>query len=149
MTMTDPIADMLTRIRNAQMVKKSEVILPYSKLKFNILTLMAKHGWIESVEKREPIVKGKAKLSKTSHNYIYYRFATLRVKLKYNPDGSPKITSLKRISKPGRRIYVSKNEVVPVLKGKGMAVISTSRGLMTDREARQHKVGGELVCEIY
>ncbi len=149
MTMTDPIADMLTRIRNAQMVRKSEVILPYSKLKFNILTLLAEHGWIESVERREPSSKPKSKLSKHSHNYVYYRFATLRVKLKYNSDGRPKINSLKRISKPGRRIYVSKDEVVPVLKGKGMAVISTSRGLMTDQQARQHEVGGELICEIY
>ncbi len=147
--MTDPIADMLTRIRNAQMVKKTEVVLPYSKLKFNLLDLMAKHGWIESVEKREPAGKTRGKLSRSSQSYVYQRFPVLVVKLKYAANGRPQISSLKRISKPGRRIYVGKDEVVPVLRGKGMAIISTSRGLMTDQEARRQKLGGELICEIY
>jgi len=149
--MTDPIADMLTRIRNAQIVKKSEVILPYSKLKFNILTLMAKSGWIEGVTKREPLVSKGAnnKFKKTSRDYLQQRFATLQVKLKYSPTGQPHISSLKRISKPGRRIYVNKDEIFTVLNGKGIAVISTSQGLLTDKEARQRKIGGEIICEIY
>ncbi len=149
--MTDPIADMLTRIRNAQMVKKSEVILPYSKLKFNILKLMARHGWIEGVSKNEPLSSGNnsSKLKKTSKNYIQERFASLHIKLKYRNSGEPYIISLKRISKPGRRVYVNKHEISSVLNGKGMAIISTSQGLLTDKEARQHQIGGEIICEIY
>ncbi len=145
--MTDPIADMLTRIRNIQMVKKTEVVLPYSKLKFNILKLMQENGWIENVIKREPVAKSKFK--KSSKDYIYNRFATLVVTLKYNEHKVSKISSLKRISKPGRRVYVNKEEIPTVLNGKGMSIISTSQGLLTDKEARQKKIGGELICEIY
>ncbi len=146
---TDPIADMLTRIRNVQMVNKSEVILPYSKLKFNILKLLETKGWIADVEKVEPAErKGKSNYSKKSREYIYQRFTTLKVKLKYDK-GKPKINSLRRISKPGRRVYIDKNEIPIILNGKGIAVISTSKGLMTDDDARKYKVGGEYICEIY
>ena len=145
--MTDPIADMLTRIRNIQMVKKSEVVLPYSKLKLNILKLMKDNGWIENVVKQEPVAKSKFK--KSDKDYIYNRFATLVVTLKCNELGISKISSLKRISKPGRRVYVNKEEILTVLNGKGMSVISTSQGLLTDKQARQKKIGGELICEIY
>ena len=145
--MTDPIADMLTRIRNIQMVKKTEVVLPYSKLKFNILKLMQENGWIKSVIKQEPVAKSKFK--KSSKDYIYNRFATLIVVLKYDEQKVSKISSLKRISKPGRRVYVNKEEIPTVLNGKGMSIISTSQGLLTDKGARQKKIGGELICEIY
>ena len=149
--MTDPIADMLTRIRNAQMVKKSVVIMPFSKLKFNILTLMAREGWIGSVKRIEP-ADGKADISKSKKTDTerLNRFAELQVKIKYLDDGrQPKITSLKRISKPGGRVYVDKEHIPFVLNGRGLAVISTSQGLLTDKAARKGKVGGEVICEVY
>ena len=146
--MTDPIADMLTRIRNAQMVKKSEVVLPYSKLKHNILNLLVKEGWLESVEKIQAISEVKSKNKKLHSERPHSRFATLKIKLKYINSVYPKISSLRRISKPGRRVYINKESIPLVLNGKGLAVISTSQGLMTDRQARQKKVGGEVICEI-
>lgn len=148
--MTDPIADMLTRIRNAQMVKKSEVVLPYSKLKLNLLEILKREGWIGSLEKNEPAESktAKSKINKTKAS-LAARFATLTVGLKYDSGKSPKISSLRRLSKPGRRVYVSKDEIPTVLSGKGLAVLSTSAGLMTGKEARARHVGGELICEIY
>ena len=147
--MTDPIADMLTRIRNAQMVKKFELVMPYSKLKFNILTLLAKQGWIESVKKIEPGEIKSAGFRKQLHESLNNRFASLLVKLKYDSDKKPHISQLKRVSKPGRRVYVSKNQIPYVLNGKGLSIISTSHGLLTDKQARQKKIGGEVICEIY
>lgn len=143
--MTDPIADMLTRIRNAQMVKKSELVLPYSKLKMGILNILAKEGWLQEVEKIEAAGgKINRKASITS------RFDSIKIKLYYDADSrQPKITKLERISKPGRRVYVDKENIPFVLNGKGLAIISTSKGLLTDREARKQKVGGEIICEIY
>ena len=145
--MTDPIADMLTRIRNAQLVKKPEVIMPYSKLKANILNLLSKEGWVGAVGKVEPavIAKGKKHLAKT---VITDRFATLKIQIKYNGK-NPKINSLKRTSKPGRRLYAKKDHIPFVLGGKGIAVISTSQGLLSDRQARKDHIGGEVICEIY
>ncbi len=143
--MTDPIADMLTRIRNAQMVKKSEVVLPYSSLKMNIINLLVKNGWLASAEKVEALT------GKTIQKGVTIgRFATIKIKLKYNADGrTPKINHLERISKPGRRVYVSKENIPYVLNGKGLSIISTSQGLLTDKEARQNKIGGEVLCSIY
>lgn len=148
--MTDPIADMLTRIRNAQMVKKSVVIMPFSKLKFNILTLMAKEGWIGSVKHIEPS-DGKADVGKSKKTDMDSpnRFAELQVKIKYSDNGQPKITSLRRVSKPGGRVYVDREHLPFVLNGRGLAIISTSQGLLTDKDARKSKVGGEVICEIY
>jgi len=145
--MTDPIADMLTRIRNAQMVKKTEVVMPYSKLKLNILSLLKEEGWIEYVEKIEPVPASQTK-QKVKLNDALSRFASLKVKIKYNGNQA-KIEKLQRVSKPGRRVYVNKGEVPQVLNGRGLAIISTSQGLLTDREARERKVGGEVICEIY
>ncbi|OGG89424.1 30S ribosomal protein S8 [Candidatus Kuenenbacteria bacterium RIFCSPHIGHO2_12_FULL_42_14] len=143
--MTDPIADMLTRIRNAQMVKKNEVILPYSKLKINILEILAKEGWLEAVEKNEDLA-GKP----VRKNAALGRFATIKIKLNYSKnDQRPKISKLERISKPGRRVYVDKDNIPYILNGNGMAVISTSKGLLTDKEARRQKIGGEVLCAIY
>ena len=141
--MTDPIADMLTRIRNAQMVKKAEVVMPYSKLKLNILSLLKEEGWIEHVEKIEPDTK-----IKTRPSDVMGRFTTLRVKIKYNGNQA-KIENLQRVSKPGRRIYVNKGEIPKVLNGRGLAIISTSQGLLSDSAARRNNVGGEVICEIY
>lgn len=129
--MTDPIADMLTRIRNAQMARKSEVYIPFSKIKMAIAEIMQKHGYIKSVEKVEN------------------QFAEIKVVLKYNESRLPQIHSLKRVSKAGSRIYVNKDSMKSVLGGRGISIISTSKGLMTNKEARQAGVGGELICEIY
>jgi small subunit ribosomal protein S8 len=129
--MTDPIADMLTRIRNAQAVKKPEVVLPFSKIKFNIAKILEKEGYLGEVKKEKA------------------NYGQIRIALKYDEEGQPVIRSLKRISKPGRRIYATKDKLPRVLSGMGIAIISTSQGLMTDKEARKRKVGGEVICEVY
>jgi len=136
--MTDPIADMLTRIRNASAVNKDEVILPMSKIKFNIAKILEKEGWVAKVE----VVKTKSKKNGTAV------FDELKITLKYK-NNKPVITSLKRISKPGRRVYVSKNELPRVLNNLGIAIISTSQGVMTNKEARKKGMGGEVICEVY
>lgn len=130
--MTDPIADMLTRIRNAFTVKKKEVVIPHSKLKEKIAALMLQEGYIAGfrVEKRSKVVKD------------------IVIQLKYK-DGTSAIARLRRISKPGRRVYASREEIPVVLQGLGVAIISTSQGLMTGQEARKKGVGGEVLCEIY
>ncbi|MBI5466872.1 MAG: 30S ribosomal protein S8 [Candidatus Kerfeldbacteria bacterium] len=129
MTMTDPIADMLTRIRNAQLATQHEVVLPYSKLKYAIAQLLEREGWIV----------GLAALEQNSK---------LKIILKYD-QGKPVINHLKRISTPGRRVYVKRQDLPRVLNGLGTAIISTPRGLMTSDEARKAKLGGELLCELY
>lgn len=136
--MTDPIADMLTRIRNAQAVKKETVVLPMSKIKHNIAKILEREGWIAKVE----VIKAKAKKNSGSI------FNELKIDLKYK-NGQPAIASLKKISTPGRRIYANKNELPRVLNNLGMAIISTSRGIMTNKEAKKQGVGGEIICEIY
>ena len=133
--MTDPISDMLTRIRNAQAVKKTEVVLPFSKFKYNLGKLLVDEGWLAGVEK---VKYGKGQ-----------NFNELRIKLKYNKSGKPAITKLKKVSKPGRRIYADYQRLPYVLNNLGIAVISTSKGLMTNKKARKEKIGGEVVCEIY
>ncbi len=136
--MTDPIADMLTRIRNAKAVNKETVVLPMSKIKYNIAKILAQEGLIEKVE----IIKAAAKKNQNS------AFNELKIGLKYK-NGQSAITSLKKISTPGRRIYVNKNELPRVLNNLGIAIISTSKGLMTNKEAKKQSIGGELICEIY
>ena len=137
--MTDPISDMLTRIRNASVVRKSEVVLPMSKIKYNLAKILERDGWIDKVEVAK--VNGKKNNS--------FMFDELNIVLKYNSNGNPKISSLKKISKPGRRIYVGKDELPKVLNNLGIAIISTSQGLMTNKEAKKLGVGGEVICEIY
>lgn len=129
MPMTDPIADLLTRIRNAQLAGQREVVLPYSKLKYAIAQVLEKEGWIVG-------------LASQDHQ------KNLKVLLKYD-QGKPVIQQLKRISKPGRRVYVGRTELPRVLNGLGMAIISTPKGLMTADQARQAKLGGEVICEIF
>lgn len=137
--MTDPIADMLTRIRNAQSARKPQVVLPMSKIKYEIAKILERGNWVGKVE----IIKVK---SKKNSGAI---FNDLKIILKYNKNGSPAITSLERISKPGRRIYAGKSELPKVLNNLGIAIISTPFGLMTNKEAREKAVGGEVICEIY
>lgn len=132
MTMTDPIADMLTRIRNGVTVRKPSVDVPASKLKASIADVLKREGFISGYEIILDGVRGQ-----------------IRVKLKYDEEGTPAITSIQRESKPGRRQYRSVSEVPNVLGGLGIAVMSTSKGVLSDREARRQKVGGELLCSVY
>lgn len=133
--MMDPIADMLSRIRNAAAVGKPEVLLPMSKLKLNIAKLLEENGWIAKAE----VVAHEGKTG----------FDELKIVLKYKTDGKPAISALNRISKSSRRVYVGKDELPRVLNNLGIAILSTSQGLMTNREARKRNLGGEVICEIY
>lgn len=128
---TDPISDMLTRIRNAQAVHKREVVMPYSKVKFAIAKILEKEGYVEGVGQIE---QGK--------------FPALRIGLKYR-DRFPAIQNLRRVSKPGQRIYTKSAELPKVLSDFGIAIISTPNGLMTNKEARARRLGGEVICEIH
>lgn len=129
--MNDPIADMLTRIRNALLTNKDEVFVPYSNIKFQIAQILKAEGYIIDIEKQEGP-----------------RGIKLRIQLKYD-SGTPVISNLKRVSKPGRRIYVKRTELPKVLSGMGISIISTSRGVMTDKNARQQRLGGEIICNIW
>ena len=139
--MIDPIADMLTRIRNASIVKKADLILPMSKVKFNIAKILEKEGLVSSVS----IIPGGQELQKNKAS----KFDQIRIVLRYEKDGSSRIKFLSRVSKPGRRVYVDKDNIPRVLNGLGVAILSTSQGMMTGREAYKNKIGGELICEIY
>lgn len=130
--MTDPIADMLTRIRNAQAVKLPAVVVPYSTLKMALLKIMKRENFIDDFEKK----------GKKIHKHI-------NVQIKYGKSGDSVITGIRRISKPGSRIYKKASEIHSVKQGAGMAIISTPQGLMTDKEVRKAKIGGEVVCEIW
>jgi small subunit ribosomal protein S8 len=130
--MTDPIADMLTRIRNAVRVERPNVDMPLSKVKRGVADVLKREGYIWDWKETE------AKPS-----------SQLRVELKYGPNGEQVIRRIKRISRPGRRVYSRARDLKPVLNGLGIAVISTSRGVVSDREARQRNLGGEVLCELW
>ena len=139
--MTDPIADMLTRIRNALAIKKIDIVLPYSKIKFEIAKILEKEKCIEKAKViNMALKKEKSKQAK---------FKQIKLILKYNKEGQPLIENLKRVSTPGRRVYVKKDKIPYVLSGFGWAILSTSLGLMTDKQARKKGVGGELICKIW
>ncbi len=130
--MTDPIADMLTRIRNAVRVEKPYVDIPTSRFKRGIADVLKREGFIwdwKEVDDQNPS-------------------ATLRLELKYGPNGERVIQTIKRVSKPGRRLYIRGKELKPVLGGLGITIISSSRGVISDREARRDNIGGEVLCEI-
>ena len=133
MTMTDPVADMLTRLRNANTAMLDDVRIPSSKLKKALAELLREEGYINEFHEEE-----------TDKPY-----KTLVVELKYSPDRERVISGLKRVSKPGLRVYSKSSEVPRVLGGLGIAVLSTSQGLMTDREARKRRVGGEILCHVW
>lgn len=132
MTMTDPIADMLTRIRNANLVKHDSVDIPASNLKKSIANILLQEGFVKGFD---VIEDGKQGL--------------IRVQMKYGPNKERVITGLKKISKPGLRVYAKRDEIPKVLGGLGMAVISTSNGVITDKEARKLGVGGEVICYVW
>ena len=130
--MTDPIADMLTRIRNVVRIERPTVEMPTSKIRVGIARALKDEGFIWDFEEIETLPA-----------------RTLRLHLKYGPNGERVIRYLKRISTPGRRVYSGADTLKPVLNGLGIAIISTSHGVLSDREARQKNVGGEVLCEIY
>ncbi|ADV95061.1 30S ribosomal protein S8 [Bacillus subtilis] len=132
MVMTDPIADMLTRIRNANMVRHEKLEIPASKLKREIAEILKREGFIRDVEFVEDSKQG-----------------IIRVFLKYGQNNERVITGLKRISKPGLRVYAKSNEVPRVLNGLGIAIISTSQGVLTDKEARAKQAGGEVLAYVW
>ena len=129
--MTDPIADMLTRIRNAVSVERPNVVMPISKVKTGVAEVLKREGfiWDWAAEEAEPV-------------------GQLRINLKYGPSGEHVIRHLKRVSKPGCRVYSRAKDLPPILNGLGISILSTSRGVMSDREARAQKVGGEVLCEV-
>ncbi|MFC5468752.1 30S ribosomal protein S8 [Cohnella sp. CIP 111063] len=132
MVMSDPIADMLTRIRNANLVRHESVELPASTVKKQIAEILKREGFIRDAEYVEDNKQG-----------------LIRIFLKYGPNNERVITGLKRISKPGLRVYTKSTEVPRVLGGLGIAIISTSKGIVTDKEARQGKSGGEVLCYVW
>ncbi len=130
--MTDPIADMLTRIRNGLGARHDRVEMPSSKLKVELARLLVAEGYVSSYSTSETGIR-----------------RTLTVVLKYGPAGEDVITSLKRVSRPGCRVYVGQRDIPKVLNGLGINVLSTSSGIMTGREARQKGYGGEILCDVY
>jgi small subunit ribosomal protein S8 len=132
MSMTDPIADLLTRIRNGNKAKFEKVVIPSSKMKVNIVEILKQEGYISGYEVVKDEYQGK-----------------IEIFLKYGLNKQSIITGLKRISKPGLRIYVNKDDIPKVLNGIGISILSTSSGLLTDRNARKKGLGGEVLCEVW
>lgn len=132
MTMTDPIADMLTRIRNANIVKHETVDVPASNMKKELSRILLEEGFIRGYDVIEDGKQG-----------------IIRIQLKYGQTGERVISGLKRISKPGMRVYADKHEVPRVLNGLGISIISTSKGILTDKQARRENVGGEVICYVW
>ena len=134
MTMTDPIADMLTRIRNANVAMHDDVTMPSSKLKESLAAVLQKEGYIQAFR----VDQEEGKPSKT-----------LTIDMKYSEARERVITGIRRVSKPGLRVYTKADSVPRVLGGLGVAVVSTSKGLLTDREARSQRIGGEILCYVW
>lgn len=132
--MTDPISDMLTRLRNAAKARHEEVTLPWSRIKERIAQILVREGYLREVKRIKP-KEGGGEL--------------LRIQLKYDQEGNPVIAGLKRVSRPGLRIYVGYREIPAVRRGLGINILSTPRGIIVDREARKAKVGGELLCSVW
>lgn len=128
---SDPISDMLTRIRNAVAAKKSELVLPHSKFKANLASLLLKEGFISGV------------------NELAGNHKTLQINFKYGPNGESVIGGIKRVSKPGQRIYMPADKLPRANSGFGITVVSTPKGLLTDKQARKDRVGGEVVCQVW
>lgn len=133
MTMTDPIADMLTRVRNASQAMHDEVLMPSSKIKENIARILVDEGYVDGFDVVE---------EDSGHRFI-------KIQMRYSTERERAISGIRRISKPGRRVYRGATELPRVLGGMGVAIISTSRGVMTDKEARQAKVGGEVLAYVW
>jgi small subunit ribosomal protein S8 len=128
---TDPISDMLTRIRNALAAGKQDLVLPYSKFKHGLAKVLLEEGFLSGV------------------NELPGRIKMLQVNLKYDSNGGPVITGIKRVSSPGQRIYMPVGKIPRTNGGYGITVVSTSKGLLTDKQARKDRVGGEVVCQVW
>lgn len=131
---TDPISDMLARIRNASMARHELMRLPASSLKKNVAEILKAEGYVADVRQEE---------------WGPQKHRTLTIVLKYGPDRRAAFQGIRRVSRPGRRVYVRHDQIPRVLSGLGVSILSTSQGLMTDKEARRRKVGGELLCEVW
>jgi small subunit ribosomal protein S8 len=132
MAMSDPFADMLTRVRNASMVKFDSVDIPLSSLKVDVARILKEEGYISDYHVQKDDAQG-----------------VLRIDLKYDQHNQKAINGLRRISKPGCRVYVKSDNIPKVMSGLGIAIISTSKGVMTDQQARKMRVGGEFLCEVW
>lgn len=132
MTMTDPIADMLTRVRNANSVKHESLEVPASNIKKEIARILLEEGFIKGYDVIEDGKQG-----------------IIKIQLKYGRNGEKVISGIKRISKPGMRVYAGKEDVPKVLNGLGISIVSTSKGIITDKEARKENVGGEVICYVW
>ncbi|MCT4584173.1 MAG: 30S ribosomal protein S8 [Peptostreptococcaceae bacterium] len=132
MTMTDPIADMLTRVRNANSVKHESLEVPASNIKKELARILLEEGFIKGYDVIEDGKQG-----------------IIKIQLKYGRNGEKVISGIKRISKPGMRVYAGKEDVPKVLNGLGISIVSTSKGIITDREARKQNVGGEVICYVW
>ena len=132
MTITDPIADMLTRIRNAIMVRHDSVLIPASKMKLAISKILKEEGFVSDYE----VVRGKPQ-------------RVIKIHLKYSDKNQPVLFGLERVSKPGLRVYVQKNEIPRVYSGLGIAILSTAKGVMTGHQAWRQEIGGELLCYVW
>ena len=129
---SDPIADLLTRIRNGLIARHGEVSIPHSRMKTRIAEILVNEGYVEDVEVVPSPVQSE-----------------IKVRLKYTPQREPVLKGIKRVSKPGLRVYAGRSDIPRVQGGLGVAILSTSKGIMTDREARRQKVGGEVLCEVW
>ncbi|MGH9363552.1 MAG: 30S ribosomal protein S8 [Thermoanaerobaculia bacterium] len=132
MSMTDPISDLLARIRNAHLAKKDRLDVPSSRLKAEVCRILKEQGFIRNVRQVEGPGTG-----------------TLRIFLRYDAQGAPAISHLRRVSKPGRRVYRGAGKLPPIRNGMGLGIVSTSQGLLSDAQARERRVGGELLCEVW
>jgi small subunit ribosomal protein S8 len=132
MSFTDPIGDMLTRIRNASSARHEKVLVPKSRLKVRLAEVLRDEGFIKDFVVHQDGVQG-----------------AITIVLKYSADREPAISDIKRVSKPGLRRYVATDSIPKILNGMGIAILSTSKGVMVDREARKQKVGGELICTVW
>ena len=134
MSMTDPIADLLTRVRNAARARHQKVAVPWSRLKENIVKILIEEGYLKESKKVKAAQGGGEDLV---------------IQLKFDRENRPIITGLKRVSSPGRRVYVGAQGITPVRKGLGIHILSTPKGILVDREAQKAKVGGELLCSVW
>jgi small subunit ribosomal protein S8 len=132
MSMTDPVADLLSRIRNAHLAKHDRLDVPASRLKLEICRILKEEGFIKNFRPLEGEQAG-----------------TVRIFLRYDTEGQPAISHLVRVSRPGRRIYRGAEQLRPVLNGLGLGIVSTSQGLLSDRQARERRLGGEMLCEVW
>ena len=128
----DRVADMLTTINNAQVVSKKQISVPYSEFNFKIVELLKREGYLLNIEKKGRVPNKK-----------------ILIDLKYREDGIPMISKVRKVSKQGQRIYKTSSDIKPVKSGYGFSIVSTSKGLMTNKEARRNKIGGEIICEIW